>query len=240
MPTRCPYSKPTTSSATATTWPTTSCPGTVSGDFGARSPSARCRSVRHTAHTRTRTRISPRLSCGTGSVVRRRGWPVAGPGSWTTHAAMSSGRSCRTGTEASIALTISARRPGYADRVAKDSSKNTDVRQRMPRKPYEKELFRLQAELVNLQEWVHTEGERLVVVFEGRDAAGKAAPSSGSPSISTRGLHGSWRCPPHRKAARPVVFPALCRAVAGCGRDRALRPKLVQPGRRGAGHGLLH
>ena len=48
--------------------------------------------------------------------------------SWTTHAAMSSGRSCRTGTEASIALTISARRPGYADRVAKDSSKNTDGR----------------------------------------------------------------------------------------------------------------
>ena len=45
----------------------------------------------------------------------------------------------------------------------------------MPRKPYEKELFRLQAELVNLQEWVHTEGERLVVVFEGRDAAGKGS-----------------------------------------------------------------
>jgi polyphosphate kinase 2 len=44
---------------------------------------------------------------------------------------------------------------------------------RMPRKIYEKELFRLQAELVKLQEWVRTEGARLVVVFEGRDAAGK-------------------------------------------------------------------
>jgi len=44
---------------------------------------------------------------------------------------------------------------------------------RMPRQIYEKELFRLQAELVKLQEWVRTEGTRLVVVFEGRDAAGK-------------------------------------------------------------------
>jgi polyphosphate kinase len=44
---------------------------------------------------------------------------------------------------------------------------------RLPRKPYETELFRLQAELVKLQEWVRTEGARVVVIFEGRDAAGK-------------------------------------------------------------------
>jgi polyphosphate kinase len=44
---------------------------------------------------------------------------------------------------------------------------------RMPKKIYEKELFRLQAELVKLQEWVRTEGARVVVIFEGRDAAGK-------------------------------------------------------------------
>src|SRR6516165_8998632 len=43
----------------------------------------------------------------------------------------------------------------------------------MPRGIYETELFRLQAELVKLQEWVRTEGARLVVIFEGRDAAGK-------------------------------------------------------------------
>jgi polyphosphate kinase len=46
---------------------------------------------------------------------------------------------------------------------------------RLPRKVYRKELFRLQAELVKLQEWVRTEGARLVVVFEGRDAAGKGS-----------------------------------------------------------------
>jgi polyphosphate kinase len=46
---------------------------------------------------------------------------------------------------------------------------------RLPKKPYEKELFRLQAELVTMQEWVRTEGKRVVIIFEGRDAAGKGS-----------------------------------------------------------------
>jgi polyphosphate kinase 2 len=44
---------------------------------------------------------------------------------------------------------------------------------RIPKKLYEAELLRLQGELVQMQEWVRTSGARLVVVFEGRDAAGK-------------------------------------------------------------------
>ena len=40
-------------------------------------------------------------------------------------------------------------------------------------KAYEKRLRRLQEELCHLQEWVKAEGERIVVVLEGRDAAGK-------------------------------------------------------------------
>jgi polyphosphate kinase 2 len=43
----------------------------------------------------------------------------------------------------------------------------------MKRKEYEKELRKLQAELCRLQDWVKQEGLRVVVVFEGRDAAGK-------------------------------------------------------------------
>jgi polyphosphate kinase 2 len=43
----------------------------------------------------------------------------------------------------------------------------------MPKELYERELFRLQGQLVELQEWVRTSGARLIVVFEGRDAAGK-------------------------------------------------------------------
>ncbi|HUA40902.1 MAG TPA: polyphosphate kinase 2 [Streptosporangiaceae bacterium] len=46
---------------------------------------------------------------------------------------------------------------------------------RMPGKLYRSELLRLQAELVKMQEWVRAEGARLVVVFEGRDAAGKGS-----------------------------------------------------------------
>ncbi|MFC5749062.1 polyphosphate kinase 2 [Actinomadura rugatobispora] len=46
---------------------------------------------------------------------------------------------------------------------------------RMPRGVYEEELARLQEELVKLQEWVRSEGVRLAVVFEGRDAAGKGS-----------------------------------------------------------------
>ncbi|WP_432590356.1 polyphosphate kinase 2 [Streptomyces sp. HD1123-B1] len=45
--------------------------------------------------------------------------------------------------------------------------------ERVPRARYERELRRLQVELVKLQDWVRVERRRLVVVFEGRDAAGK-------------------------------------------------------------------
>ena len=55
----------------------------------------------------------------------------------------------------------------------KDSSKKAAKSGKYPKKPYEKELYRLQSELVKLQEWVRAEGVRLVVIFEGRDAAGK-------------------------------------------------------------------
>src|SRR5947209_13214498 len=44
---------------------------------------------------------------------------------------------------------------------------------RMKRKKYEKELQKLQTELCLLQDWVVHKGLRVIVVFEGRDAAGK-------------------------------------------------------------------
>ena len=44
---------------------------------------------------------------------------------------------------------------------------------RMPRKLYEAELARLQAELVHLQTWVVSSGTKVCIVFEGRDTAGK-------------------------------------------------------------------
>ena len=46
-------------------------------------------------------------------------------------------------------------------------------KKRLAKGAYEDELFRLQSELVKVQEWVRDSGARIVVVFEGRDAAGK-------------------------------------------------------------------
>lgn len=45
--------------------------------------------------------------------------------------------------------------------------------ERLARKVYEKELRALQIELVKMQAWVKSSGQRLVIVFEGRDASGK-------------------------------------------------------------------
>jgi polyphosphate kinase 2 len=52
-------------------------------------------------------------------------------------------------------------------------SKRKGDEKKLDRKVYEEALFDLQAELVKLQEWVVARGERVIVVFEGRDAAGK-------------------------------------------------------------------
>ena len=50
---------------------------------------------------------------------------------------------------------------------------NGTKQKKLKRKPYEKELMRLQEELVKLQEWIKHKGLKVVVIFEGRDAAGK-------------------------------------------------------------------
>ena len=49
----------------------------------------------------------------------------------------------------------------------------TTTNESLKRKQYEKALRELQVELCALQDWVKEYGERVVVVFEGRDAAGK-------------------------------------------------------------------
>lgn len=65
--------------------------------------------------------------------------------------------------------------PANADGNANGNGSGRPSTTRFPKALYERELFRLQAELVTVQEWVRAEGKRLVVVFEGRDAAGKGS-----------------------------------------------------------------
>ena len=58
-----------------------------------------------------------------------------------------------------------------ADGVSSDASKTKAIR--LNDAEYAKELRRLQIELVKLEEWIKHEGLKVVVLFEGRDAAGK-------------------------------------------------------------------
>lgn len=66
-----------------------------------------------------------------------------------------------TGTKSDDELADNWRRGAYP------------YKNRMSRKNYEKQKYNLQVELLKLQRWVKESGQRLVIIFEGRDAAGK-------------------------------------------------------------------
>ena len=65
------------------------------------------------------------------------------------------------GTESDSLLSADWRDGGYPYRFL------------MSRRSYEKQKYRLQVELLKLQAWVKKTGQRVVILFEGRDAAGK-------------------------------------------------------------------
>ena len=74
---------------------------------------------------------------------------------------------------------------------------------RMKRAAYEAELARLDIELARLQEWIRHAGLRVVVIFEGRDAAGKGGTI---------------------KTISASLNPRICRVVASARRPSARRP----------------
>lgn len=69
----------------------------------------------------------------------------------------------------------------------------SETKKKIPKKYYESELNRLQIELVKLQEWIKRKGLKVVVIFEGRDAAGKGGTI---------------------KRITQVLNPRICRVVA--------------------------
>ena len=122
---------------------------------------------------------------------------------------------------------------------APQGSGNTTVH--LTNKQYEKELERLQIELLFLQEWIQEKGLRLVVLFEGRDTAGKGGVIKRITELLNPGvLPGRGPAQAERPRADAVVLPALHRTPPGRRRDHPVRPQLVQPGRRRTGHGVLH
>jgi polyphosphate kinase 2 len=74
---------------------------------------------------------------------------------------------------------ISAEAPIEAIEISPDGAENLQENTRIKkdkkikRDKYEKELARLQVELVKMQEWIKANGLKVVVIFEGRDTAGK-------------------------------------------------------------------
>jgi polyphosphate kinase len=63
--------------------------------------------------------------------------------------------------------------PARLDPMTEAMEQPGSKRAKYPNKVYGKELFRLQEELVKMEQWVADTGARIVVIFEGRDAAGK-------------------------------------------------------------------
>jgi len=99
--------------------------------------------------------------------------------------------------------------------MQKEKSKK---RPRLDKKTYEHSLARLHEELVKLQEWVKQEGLKVVVLFEGLDAAGKGGVIRRSPSRSILGSAGSPPCQPPRTGNAPSgtssAMPPTCRRQA--------------------------
>jgi len=70
-------------------------------------------------------------------------------------------------------MSTASNNGGSAKAKTKTKKSGTPAERKLSDAVYEAELFRLQTEFVKLQEWVRHTGARLVVIFEGRDAAGK-------------------------------------------------------------------
>jgi polyphosphate kinase len=81
-------------------------------------------------------------------------------------------RRCEYGKWTAGGAAVAGKR-SVADKNGTAKAAKQEPVRRLDRELYEKELYRLQGELMKLQEWVRAERARIVVIFEGRDAAGK-------------------------------------------------------------------
>src|SRR5229473_3194326 len=89
--------------------------------------------------------------------------------------------------------------------------------------------------------WVKANKLRVIVLFEGRDAAGKGGTIKAITEKSKSARVQSGRAPlPLRPREIAAISAALHAAFPCCRRDRHLRPQLVQPRRRRICDGLLY
>ena len=188
------------------------------------------------------------------STRRRRATATGAPAATTSAATRSSTRSrgggrrwrsAATSTRPGASARGSARPRSPTSGLTAPSSRSEGAMAyetpKLKRKVYEKEMERLQVELVRMVDWIKREGQRVALVFEGRDAAGKGGVIKRiTENVSPRVVAGDRAAGADRARVDPVVLPALRPAPAGGGRARHLRPLLVQPRRGREGDGLLH
>jgi polyphosphate kinase 2 (PPK2 family) len=93
----------------------------------------------------------------------------------------------------------------------------SDTPEKQERRRYFSELFRLQGELVKLQSWVVKTGHKVVILFEGRDAAGKGGVIKRITQRLNPRVPGGRPARPQRPRTHPVVLSALRLAPAGRG-----------------------
>ena len=95
--------------------------------------------------------------------------------------------------------------------MGKKNKQEKEENGRLKRKEYEKEMRKLQAELCKLQDWVKYNGVRAIVVFEGRDAAGKGGTIRAITERVSPRVFRVVACRPHRTARnRRCTFRDIC------------------------------
>jgi polyphosphate kinase 2 (PPK2 family) len=102
----------------------------------------------------------------------------------------------------------------------------------MKRKVYEKQLRKLQVELCHLQDWVKRQGLRVIVIFEGRDAAGKGGTIKAiTERVSSRVFRVAALPAPSDREKTQMFVQRYVQHFPAAGENRDLRSQLVQSGR---------
>ncbi len=111
--------------------------------------------------------------------------------------------------------------------------------ERMPREEYDEAKYQLQVELLKFQKWAADTGTKHVLLFEGRDAAGKGGTIKRfMEHLNPRYARTVALSKPNNREQNQWYFQRYVRAPADRRRDRDVRPLLVQPRRGRAGDGL--
>ena len=125
--------------------------------------------------------------------------------------------------------------------MAKSKHAGAGNGEKMERKVYEKELRKLQVELCYLQDWVKATGARIIVLFEGRDAAGKGGTIKAiTERVSPRVFRVTALPAPSDREKSQMFLQRYMERFPGRRRGHHLRPQLVQSRRRRPCHGLCH